>query len=163
MHVNREKRILKELSNAKALSMKVRFDFKIGDGAITNTMTFNGMPGLLFESEGKKVIKCLPLNQLGIGDTDNDAYAMLLEDLVEMLNEALIESNLLEHINDMMKGRAAEIYWDRYAQISQETSTSVIQKKVERRIENVELETNEMIDPALAEKYQAYSGATLKP
>ncbi|MCH7497995.1 MAG: hypothetical protein IH971_09100 [Candidatus Marinimicrobia bacterium] len=163
MHVDRERRVLKELENAKALSMTIRFDFELGDGAITNTMTFNGMPGLLFESEGKQVIKCLPLNQLGIGDTTDEASAMLIEDLVEMLKEALNESTLLEDIKDMLKGKAALIYWDKYLQLAEEGSVGAVSKKVERSIENLELETDERIDPALAARYREYSGTTLIP
>lgn len=150
MHPAREKRVRKELKKAKALSLTLEFRREIGNGAITNTLVFNGMPALLFESEGKQVIKCLPLNQLGMGDTKDEAFEVLGEDLAELLTEIFNESALFGRVDDMLKGRVAQVYWDEYERLSKQHP---MQKKIERRIKNIKIETDTAIDPVLLKKY----------
>jgi len=150
MHPARLKRVCEELKDAKALSLTVRFELAIGYGAITNTLEFKGMPSLLFEAGGKQIIKCLPLNQLGMGDTKDEAFEALGEDLADMLKEIFDESGLFKLVEDMMKGKAAQIYWDKYTELSKESPKH---KEIKRRVENIELETDTAIDPALFEKY----------
>ena len=150
MHPAREQRVREELKGAKALSLTLEFSLEIGNGAITNTLVFNGMPALLFESEGKQVIKCLPLNQLGMGDTKDEAFEVLGEDLADLLTEIFNESALFGRVNDMMKGRVAQVYWDEYEQLSKQHP---MPKKIERRIKNIKIETDTAIDPVLLKKY----------
>ena len=150
MHQARLTRVERELKKAKALSLTLRFDLDMGSGVIRNTLELEGMPALIFEAEGRYVIKCLPLNQLGTGDSRDEAFEELGEDMAAMLDEVFEESNLFSLIKNMMKGRAARIYWDRYAQLAEEPSR---QKKIKRQVNNVSLETDTRIDPSVLEKY----------
>ena len=151
MHHLREKRINEELKGAKALSLTFKIFFESSNGAITNTLVLKGMPSLLFESEGKQVVKCLPLNQLGIGDTRDEAFDSLGEDLIELFTDLFNESGILKLIDDQRKGRAADIYWDRYKKLSETPPPRA--KKVHRQVKNVEIETDTIIDPAIFQQY----------
>ena len=145
MHPIRQRRVSRELRNAKALSLK------LGNGAIINTLAFNGMPALLFEAEGKHIVKCLPLNQIGVGNTPDEAFNVLGIDLVDALKEALAEKTLEDVVRDMLIGRAAPMYWDVYMQLAKKPAEP---KSIKRYIENLELTTDTYIDPALFEKYR---------
>ena len=151
MHPTRRRRVSRELRNAKALALTVIIELKLGNGAITNTLTFNGMPALLFEAEGKHIVKCLPLNQIGVGNTPDEAFNVLGIDLVDALKEALAEKTLEDVVRDMLIGRAAPMYWDVYMQLAKKP---VEPKSIKRYIENLELTTDTYIDPALIEKYR---------
>ena len=111
MHPERKKRILGELKDATPLTLTVRFDIEIGGGIITNTLVLNEMPALFFKSDGKFVIKCLPLNHLGMGKTKREAFENFGEDLAEMLTETLTESSFLDHLRILFEGTAAPLYW----------------------------------------------------
>jgi len=158
MHPEREKRVRDELKGAKALSLTFKIHFEIGDGTITNTLALNGMPALLFETEGKQVIKCLPLNQLGMGDTRDKAFEALGEDLLEVFTELFNESKLLDLIDEQRKGRAADVYWAAHKRLAKKPPMS---KKVKRQVKNVEIETDTVIDPALVQKYLEQNSLTM--
>jgi len=158
MHPVRRERVLRELKDAIALSMTAIIEIELGNGAITNTLVFNGMPALLFEAEGKYIVKCLPLNQIGVGDSHDQAFESLGVDLVEAFKEALDENALSDVVRDMLNGKAAPIYWEKYIQLAKK---KVMPKKIERRIENIELTTDTEIDPALIEKYKSLTGSMI--
>lgn len=158
MHPKRRRRISQELKNARALSLTVMIKMKLGNGAITNNLTFNGMPTLLFEAEGKHIVKCLPLNQIGVGNTPDEAFNVLGIDLVDALKEALAEKTLDDVVRDMLIGRAASLYWEVYDQLAKKPMEP---KRIERRVENLELTTDTYIDPALIEKYRNLPGSAV--
>ncbi|MEE9465489.1 MAG: hypothetical protein V3W14_07975 [Candidatus Neomarinimicrobiota bacterium] len=153
MHPKRQKRVSQELKNASALSLTLTIEMKLGDGAITNTLTFSGMPTLLFKAKGKHIVKCLPLNQAGVGDSRDEAFKILGIDLVDAFTEALAESTLNTVVKDMLNGRPAELYWDVYTRLAKK---KVEPKKIERRIENIELQTDTVIDPVLMDTYKNF-------
>ena len=141
MHPTRKRRVVEELKDATPLALTVRFEVEFGDGIIKNTVVLRGMPALLFESEGRYVVKCLPLNHLGMGETKDEAFERLGEDLAEMLNDVFAESRLFDHIKGLFNGTAAKLYWDEHKKLIRLRPAKMRPKRVERRVKNVELET----------------------
>lgn len=143
MHPNRKKRVLEELKDATPLKMSVKFGIEIGGGIITNTLTLSDMPALVFESENEQVIKCLPLNHLGSGKTDKEAFMRFGEDIAEMIFEAFVESNFIEHLISLFEGPAAKIYWTEHKKLTKKKRPDKVKIKedIKRKIDNIELET----------------------
>ena len=142
MHPKREKRIIRELKNASARSLTIKFEIKRGDGAIVNTLEFREMPALVFKSGGKQILKCLPFNQLGVGATEEEAEEVLRDDLNEIFTDILDESGLLKLVDGMLQGTAAGIYWKRYIGLVEEAIQAEKKgKEAEQLTGSVELKT----------------------
>ena len=142
MHPARKERVLKELQDATPLELTVKFKIEVGKGIITNTLTLRDMPTLVFESEGKKTIKCLPLNHVGVGETEEEAFFQFGEDVSEMLAEVFAESNFFKHLLELFNGQANKIYWSEHKKLTRKHSKKAeFKKDVKRQIKNVELET----------------------
>ena len=114
MHIARRQRINKELKNARALEMRIEFKFNVDKLPISHTVEFDHMPALLFEADNKSVIKCLPLNMVGIGDSDDEAFTNLADDISELLKDILNESKLLPLSKGLLVGSSADIYWNKF-------------------------------------------------
>lgn len=158
MHPERAKRVLAQLKDAEALSLEAKLDCKLGRLPVKFTLEFRKMPTLLYQANGKRVVKCLPLNQLGMGDTDDDAFEMLAEDLEDMFFEAIAGSNLAERVVELLQGMAARLYWDKHEEL-QKKQHEEASKTRGLRTPNLDLErtTATQVNPALLAEYQEFS------
>lgn len=159
MHPEREKLIQEELENATALSLTLNFSGKVGNLPITHTLDFEGMPALLLKSNGKHIVKCLPLNQLGIGDTIEEAIDMLREDLSEILTDVIGESNFLKSVGSLLEGRAAPLYWEKHKELSEAAAVITKAKPKEEPTDITEIHPEMMVNLASAEEYKEHREA----
>ena len=119
MHSKRSTRIHKELKAAQSMSLSLKFDVRLSPVPITISLQFDRMPVLSYKSGSNTVVKCLPLNQVGIGKNQEEAKHALQEDLQELLIDALQGSRLWDQIALLLQGQADEVFWSKYKDLAQ--------------------------------------------
>ncbi len=151
MHPLRQDRLLQELKTATALNLSVEIEMKVGDDLISNTFVLHKMPTLLFQAEGDFIVKCLPLNMIGVGKTKEEAWEVFGIDMAEILKESLEGSPIPKAIQELLSGPAADLYWSTYTRLVEQGEAL---KEVKRHIKDIVLTTDTEPDPTFSGKYR---------
>lgn len=156
MHPERKKLIDEELQNARAITMTLTFTGSIGEMPITHSLEFEQMPGLYIRSNGLHIVKCLPLNQIGVGSTFDEATDQLGEDISEILTDVLRESDFSSSVFSLLEGKSDQAYWERHSELSKDAIVSETRLKKDV-ITAVKIHAEGIIDSALVDEYREYT------
>ena len=103
-----------------ALSLSIKLSFLNGKGAIAMGWYADRMPVLLYRTKDDRyVAKCLPFNQVGIGDSVLRALKSLAEALITIVDDAVNNHYLNQLTEDLNSGvsRPDDFYWKKYAEV----------------------------------------------
>jgi predicted RNase H-like HicB family nuclease len=113
-------RILPEkIRKPLAFSLHFKLLFHSDKGPVAMGWYAEGMPVLLYYTEDNEcVAKCLPFNQVGMGDSVASALESLVEALTIILEDAVENKYLEQLIEDVNSGvgRPRDFYWQKYAE-----------------------------------------------
>ena len=163
MNRKRRTRVYNELKTAEPVSMNISFLAKSNGGIINYTIEFRGMPALLFESGGERVVKNLPFNQLGAGATQNESVEQLREDFGDMIKDVFEESGLVERIDQLLYGSPADLYWEKWDELSSKQKPAKRPAKTDEvdRVESIKIYTPELGQSKMYKERRAKAVATI--
>ena len=104
-----------------ALSLSIKLSFSGIEGASAMGWYADRMPVLLYRTKnGKYVAKCLPFNQVGVGDSTLLALKSLAKALITIIDDAVSNDYLHRLTEDVNRGigRPDDFYWKKYAEVA---------------------------------------------
>ncbi|MCK4577215.1 MAG: hypothetical protein KAU50_00405, partial [Candidatus Marinimicrobia bacterium] len=131
------------------------FSGSVGELPITHTLEFEQMPGLYIRSNGQHIVKCLPLNQIGIGSSFDEAANQLGDDISEILTDVLGESDFSKSVFSLLEGKSDQVYWEKHSELSKDEIVSETRLKTEIATA-VEVHAEGIIDSVLVDEYREF-------